>query len=771
MKRGLLLVTMNLLCWMAYPQLPVDYVARHLQEKTEKYPPELVYFQTNKAIYETGEDLWFKGYQLDAQSFGLSSRSRTLYLQLMNIDRDSVVWKEKYPIEEGIVSGHVYIDEELPEGDYFLKGYTRYSVYAGDSIHATPMRKVRIVKNIAKAGQTASLAPDSTFRFEMFPEGGNIVTGLPCKLAFKATDGKGGPVEVKGVLCKNGKPVVRMKSLHDGMGFLMFVPETGNEYTIMLDNGRHYSLPRIHAKGIAMQLSQSSDKNLLFLVSQSANVPAKTVYLVGQMRGMLCCLAKGTLKERLKIQIPLNNFLYQGIAEFTLLDEAMRPICERLVYVHPEKQLHITLETDKNRYWKREKAKLHVKVTDNEGKPVRANLGLSIYDRAYRNPEDAADILSYCYLSSQIRGNIHNPAYYFDEQNEYRLEALDLLLLTQGWRRYVWADTEVADCCGHPFLTDELTGRLRLKSKKWGKEAKGNEQLIMVSGADGGGELIWTDATGRFSVSVAILDKFRKGYVYLKPMLDKKYKPVIDIEDYFLALDSIGKEVPTYYPFVRLADKTDDEGESDLSILGPGNDILLETVTVIGKKGEVYRDKFIGRLDSLAQLNPAGPWVCKCGVEYLNDWLPGYTHHPVGSPGSKYEGTRTAPVKGKTYRLIKYEPNSLGVWYVTDIKTITWTEEGYSPEDLLRMNNIYHTKGYYGKREFYQPDIFDMRSPLPDARNTLLWLPNLMTDENGEAEAEFYCSDINTGFIGVVEGTDGQGLLGTGQCEFRVVRN
>ncbi|MBW9202342.1 hypothetical protein EVD33_05225 [Bacteroidales bacterium SW292] len=76
------------------------------------------------------------------------------------------------------------------------------------------------------------------------------------------------------------------------------------------------------------------------------------------------------------------------------------------------------------------------------------------------------------------------------------------------------------------------------------------------------------------------------------------------------------------------------------------------------------------------------------------------------------------------------------------------------------MNNIYHTKGYYGKREFYQPDEWDMQSSVPDARNTLLWLPNLVTDENGEAE--FYCSDINTGFIGVVEGTDGQGLLGTG---------
>ena len=84
-------------------------------------------------------------------------------------------------------------------------------------------------------------------------------------------------------------------------------------------------------------------------------------------------------------------------------------------------------------------------------------------------------------------------------------------------------------------------------------------------------------------------------------------------------------------------------------------------------------------------------------------------------------------------------------------RTVVYEGPYYSEEELLRRNNYWRTKGYYGKREFYQPDIFDMRSSLPDARNTLLWLPNLMTDENGEAEAEFYCSDINTGFIGVVE--------------------
>ncbi|GKG71206.1 hypothetical protein CE91St1_03490 [Parabacteroides goldsteinii] len=87
------------------------------------------------------------------------------------------------------------------------------------------------------------------------------------------------------------------------------------------------------------------------------------------------------------------------------------------------------------------------------------------------------------------------------------------------------------------------------------------------------------------------------------------------------------------------------------------------------------------------------------------------------------------------------------------------------------MNNLYRTKGYYASREFYQPDEVDMSLSTPDARNTLLWQPSVITDEKGEATVSFYCSDINTGFVGIAEGVDGMGLLGTGKCEFWVVRN
>ena len=76
---------------------------------------------------------------------------------------------------------------------------------------------------------------------------------------------------------------------------------------------------------------------------------------------------------------------------------------------------------------------------------------------------------------------------------------------------------------------------------------------------------------------------------------------------------------------------------------------------------------------------------------------------------------------------------------------------------------------YYGKREFYQPDEIDMQLPVPDARNTLLWAPSVVTDEKGEVPFLFIAPTLIPVYWSA-EGVDGTGLLGTDQCEFRVIR-
>jgi len=425
---------------------------------------ELVYLQTDKGIYETGEDLWFKTYTLDAQSLALSDRSKTLFVEMLNA-KDSIVWQEKYPILSGIAEGHVYVDKDLKEGDYRIHAYTRFS-FLNDTLRPVYPKKIRVIKSIAYKGTNSPQEKDQPVaRLSFFPEGGYLIDGIPTKVAFKALDEKGMPAKVKGVLLENGKDIAKLESVHDGMGFVFMLPRKGASYKAVLSDGREFPFAEVVSSGLSVHLRKQTDEYLEFLLSQPKGAAAQAIKLEGKMRGGLCCTATGTLSEKLKIRIPLKEFPMQGIAEFTLYNTDGQPMAERLVYIHPERKLHIELNTDSARYFTRGKGKLNVKVTDEAGNPVQAHLGLSIFDRAYQNELNPENMLSYCYLFTEIKGNIHNPAYYFDSNNKDRQAALDLLLLTQGWRRYVWEKADsatLADC----FLSDEIKGKQIIGKKK-----------------------------------------------------------------------------------------------------------------------------------------------------------------------------------------------------------------------------------------------------------------------------------------------------------------
>ena len=742
----------------------------HSQEGTMPESRELVYLQTDKGIYETGEDLWFKIYVMDAQSLALSERSKTLFVEMLNA-KDSIVWQEKYPVLSGIAEGHMYIDKDLKEGDYRIHAYTRFS-FLNDTLRPVYPKKIRVVKSIAYKGTDSPQDEDRpVVRLSFFPESGDLIDGIPTKVAFKAQDAKGMPAKVAGRLQENGKEIARLETVHDGMGFVFILPRKTSSYKVVLSDGQEFSFAEVADSGLSIYLRKQTDEYLEFHLCQPKEAAPQKIRLTGRMRGKLYCMAEGTLRDILRIKIPVKEFPLQGIAEFTLYNENGQPMAERLVYVHPERKLHIELNTDSARYFTRGKGKLNVKVTDEAGKPVQAHLGLSIFDGAYQNELNPENMLSYCYLSTEIKGNIHNPAYYFDDNNKDRLSALDLLLLTQGWRRYVWekADTAMlADC----FLSDEIRGRQIIGKKKKRKELGNGEQLLQVSGPNAENRFVLIDSLGKFVVPTDLMLGLRGGYVYLKPMLDKdEYKPSVIVEETFGKADSLRKSCLSYFPYMNPSQVLS-ELQLDYPIISQDSSILLSEITVTGKKGRVFRDKMMGRLDSLAQMNQNGAYVCTTCNHLINYKVEYNAHH--NEFGRCPARGRKPPINGKSYTIAKFkyhQPISGGYTFsVIDRQKVIYEGPVYTEEELLRMNNLWRVKGYYGTREFYQPDELDMQSPIPDARNVLLWKPDIVTDEKGEAEVEFFCSDINTSFVGVMEGTDGLGNLGTSQCEFRVLK-
>ena len=514
---------------------------------------------------------------------------------------DSLVWNEKYPISSGRADGHVFIGEHWKTGEYRVEGYTSSSFYA-DSTEAVFPQKVWVVDRIdkQKSQDTRVGLQRDNIRFGSYPEGGYLVQGIKNYVAFKTTDNHGMPASLSGWLCENGARILDIESSHDGMGLFSLVPHGGVRYTIQLTNGQEFPLPASLRSGMVMHLEHTDRKNVVFSVRQPRGSMPRRITLFVQMRGVSCYQADGILRDSLVISLPTTEFPGQGIAEATLYDEQQRPIAERLFYVLPDKQLTITAHPSKEVYLRRARGEVRIHVTDSEGKPVQTEICMSIFDKAYMSQAYRETMLSYNFLSTQIRGNIHHPAYYFDHKNPDRLHALDLLLLTQGWRRYIWQASR-KDNHGKPFLCDCIIGKETVGSRKMKRNTtNGGEQVIQVFGPSGDSQFLWTDSVGNFSVPVSVMNTLRGGYVYIKPLLGKEFKPHLTLSDGTVLIDSIRKSKKSYQSYLNNVEKEKGDVEP---IMTPAGTVLLNEVLVTRKRRMPFRDKFMGRLDSLAQFN------------------------------------------------------------------------------------------------------------------------------------------------------------------------
>ncbi|GEC71354.1 hypothetical protein SAMN05443543_10599 [Flavobacterium flevense] len=778
-KNPILIIVLTLLLFylftaVSYSQTSesiADAIAEKVQVLTQNQNLDNVYLQTSKTIYETEEDLWFKGYVLDAQSFIPSNRSKILFVQLVEDASDKVVWQKKYEIENGFVNGHLFLESALIEGNYTLSAYSSNS-FTKEPGEFYALKKIKVVQTINQNPTVVPVEKDSIIHFTSFPEGGQLVSGINSNLAFKSVNSKGLPVAVSGTLFENNTPLVDFKSSHAGMGLLTFTPDNNKKYHIQLSeptSDKIYAIAPVASSGKVLRLLRNTKETLTFKVTQSDGLKEERVYLRLQIRGVVYSIATGLLKKELTIKIPIKE-LPQGIAEVTLFNENALPIAERLVYVNQEQQLTIQTELDKSSYTTREKAKLKIKVTDQNGQPIVAHLGLSIYDGIYQNKQDVKNIQTHYLLSTQLKGNIYNPVYYFNEQNKNRNQALDLLMLTQGWRSYVWNEANLKELGNafKPIIFEEIKGKVHLqKPDKKATTVIGEKGMTVFSADESkGSDFMLTDTTGVFTIIPNDLKKGEGGYTYIKLMSAQKPKYTMTIKDF--SFETINNECSTktlLYPLAKI-EKRNTQVVSPFTERESINKLKEVTITS-KKKGVVFRDKYIGKLDSLYKAqNPTADFVCHDNV--LNCEL------HKGCPGD-----RKRPIEGEKYTTcdgLKWLKGSgpCGGYFISGhCNEITYHYPELTEAQLLEMFNIVMIEGYYGKKVFYEAvyDEVTITDSTPDYRNTLFWKPDIITDDKGEATISFFCSDINSLFFGNIEGVSGEGLLGREAFQFNVKKS
>ncbi len=277
-----------------------------------------------------------------------------------------------------------------------------------------------------------------------FPEGGNLVENAENRVAFKAMNEFSKAAEVEGVvLDEKNKEVARFSSFYQGMGdFALPRANEGAFYRVRLTkpaSDREYALPQVEKNNYTLHINNENiQKNQL---NMSFNAPKSgTVHIVAQTRGLVQYTTTIQAREgRNTLEINAKNFPI-GVAQITLFDAQKTPKAERIVFVGNANQLNIKLSSNKKTYMPRERVEISVETTDENGNAIPTNLSLSVLnDKVVSFADDKQDnLLSYMLLSSDVKGEIDEPSFYFKKDEPKAKKALNYLLMTQGWRRFSW---------------------------------------------------------------------------------------------------------------------------------------------------------------------------------------------------------------------------------------------------------------------------------------------------------------------------------------------
>lgn len=278
------------------------------------------------------------------------------------------------------------------------------------------------------------------FDVKFFPEGGALINIPHQNVAFKAQGADGFSKEIEGFLFNSkGDTLTNFRSEHNGMGIFTMNPVNNETYYVTVRTNdsitKRFDLPAIEPKGISIAMSHYKQEIRYEIQKTEATEWPQKLFLLAHTRGKLAILQPINPKRTFG---KMNDSLFtEGITHFMLIDEQGNALSERLIFVPDHKPNQWQITADQPTYGKREKVSLQIAAKDNEGNPVEGTFSVSITDRKSIQPDSLADnILSNLLLTSDLKGYVEDPTYYFLNQDARTLRSIDYLMMTHGWRRH-----------------------------------------------------------------------------------------------------------------------------------------------------------------------------------------------------------------------------------------------------------------------------------------------------------------------------------------------
>ena len=800
-------------------------------------PQEKVYLHFDNMGYFENETLWFKAYVTRTYDGHASDLSKVLYVELLNPTGD-VLQTLKYPIDSlGQSHGEMKLDTILGSGLYEVRAYTRYMTNWGTN--AVFSRVIPIFKTPKTEGDYSDLTiatipyhnrlPNrrdpldslyvraagegvytddlmKTISVKFYPEGGDLIAGKKCRVAMLAVDDNGHPHEGEGfVMNERGDVLASVKTDTLGRGLFELVPDTG-KLTFQMRNLKkstrrsvqYFTLPEAKKEGCTLHVDAVNENMLATLQCTDKMCGNQLGYVLMHNGNIYRC---DTLTASPLMEIELDRqAMPEGVNQMTVFDSRGAIMAERLFFLcpKPDKGDSIQVTAITQRLKPCGKVELELQTKPN------ANLSFSAMDAKTMTNGKQGNMKTWMLLSSEVRGYIHNVDYYFEADDKEHRQNADLLMMTQGWRRYDWRlMSEKYTFRKAQPIEDQfyLNGQLKVYRKH---NPVSNVRMYVSLYNEKGQSLIGnavTDAEGNYAFKMPFLDGEWKMCIYTTRDIKKKDKEKEKRKTYYVGIDRQFSPNPRYLtpsettilhplaPNAFVKKPFEELEEEDEFIPITEKDYVLQNVTVKAKrkyftndnwrfKNEEYGKQYASlyynadrELDKILDRGEPAPYIHDFILQKLKDRLGKYNYIPRDTKA--FTSERIFYVIDNNDRSVSspvYLDEVKSIYIVFNEMISPTIENAWTFIDTPKLNiivylychHLFSSESNKGlRRTYFQGFNQAVIPPMADFRRTIWWQPDITTDAQGKAKVEFFnnstCEEMYISVEGMTQ--DGKVLV------------
>jgi len=758
------------------------------------YQPEKIYIQFDKSLYNTGETIWFKAYILNGTE--LSDLSKNFYVDFFDA-KGNLLQHFITPVYQSSAKGQFDIPVKYDGSVIHIKAYTQWMLNFDSSFNYTK----DIVVAQTKIPKQAVTEPVTSL--SLFPEGGDLVEGLSSRVGFLAVNQWGYPVTVRGsILNKKGASVDSFLSQHDGMGSFDLDVQPNEQYTLQwIDQyGKTYTskLPEAKQKGIVMRVQSINQKALVEINrTLQAEESLDRVFIVATFDQQLIYRSKLNLVDKTAgiAQIPTGT-LPSGILQITVFNANWVPVAERVVFINNHTHEFITdLNAGIKSLERKGRNVFEISVPDS----IPCNLSVAVTDADI--PASRYNIISQLLLSDDIKGYIHEPAYYFENESDSTAHHLDLVMLTHGWRKFNWK--EAFSGTGPMLNYKKDSDYIRLEGKVFvpsNLKIPSDQQIFLI---------LQTKDSSKQSLILPVKQdgSFRQPGVFFYDTLHIYYRFLgaqklenrseLTIKNGLLPPLKNGLTDHYRLPLLWTAsDSLNMERMKYFAIKQAELEKLMKSTTL---KDVVVESKIKRPVDILDQKYTSGLFAGGDAYQfdvnndtraqssfsvfnYLQGYVPGLQISQGGGGMSEWQLSWRGGTPSLFLDEMPTDINMAGNIPMSDIAYIKvfrppffgafgggsggaisiYTKKGSDIKPTPGRGLSYKLlEGYTAFKQFYSPDYSSPAKTFkPDTRTTLFWQPYILTDaHNRKATIEFYNNDISKKLRIIIEGFNAYGQL------------